>query len=380
MGTNLPLINRIMSYDWIMTETHIPAVRTGGNLAIPMTPIGADAFAQIREQLGTVLIDGIRYERLHVLAQVLDGGTFGLAVDWLTSTRRASVNTKRAYADDLRLWADVAAEKGHARFFIGCLTREDVRTWRLAQEHRDVAPRSISRRLATLSSLHKYAAEHSDDPVPPRNPVTQDDRPHIDRNARATATPVLSVDELQAVFAQARNAREALVLMLLYALAGRVSEVCAADVKHRIVNGRLVELDLTRKRGKKRVLPLPPRVAHLLDMHVADRSSGPLLLDAEGRRLDRFDVTRLLTRCGKHAGALKGRDVTPHVLRASRLTHMYQAGEALAEIQAFADHEDPSTTLRYIERAKADETNAQLVRKGEDVFADLADQWLTTVA
>lgn len=359
-----------------MTEPHAPTRRPGGTIALPMSSTGEDAYTRVREQLGTIRIDGIPYDRLYVLSEILTPDTFRITMDWLTSTRRASAQTQRSYADDLRTWATLAAEKGHARLSIGCLTRDDIRTWRLAQEQRGAAPRSIARRLSTLSSLHRYAAEHSDDPTPPRNPVTQDDRPHIDRNDRSSATPVLSVEDTQAVIAQAKDAREALVLTLLYTLAGRVSEMCGADVEKRIINGRLVSLDLTRKRNKKRVLPIPPRVAELLDMHIGERTTGPLLLDADARRLDRFDVDRLLTRCGKHAKVLPGRDVTPHVLRASRLTHMHLADVPLAEIQAFADHENPATTLRYIEQAQADERNVRLTARAEDVFAHLAEKWL----
>ncbi|WSY16169.1 tyrosine-type recombinase/integrase [Embleya sp. NBC_00896] len=53
---------------------------------------------------------------------------------------------------------------------------------------------------------------------------------------------------------------------------------------------------------------------------------------------------------GKRAGALPGRDLTAHVLRASRLTHMHDEHVDLDEIREFADHEDIATTLVYVRR------------------------------
>jgi integrase len=75
------------------------------------------------------------------------------------------------------------------------------------------------------------------------------------------------------------------------------------------------------------------------------------------------------------AGVLPGRDVTPHVMRASRITHMIDAGEPLAEIQAFADHADPSTTIGYFTRRKAAERNARLVDAVNDLFTDVTGRW-----
>ena len=58
---------------------------------------------------------------------------------------------------------------------------------------------------------------------------------------------------------------------LLYTLAGRVSEMCNLNVGNRIVRPGRVSLDLTRKGGKERVLPLPATVAGLLELHVGER-------------------------------------------------------------------------------------------------------------
>jgi integrase len=140
------------------------------------------------------------------------------------------------------------------------------------------------------------------------------------------------------------------VPVLLYTLAGRVTESCTAQLYHlKEANGERT-LDLRRKGGKGRVWPLPDRLCDLIDVATTDRTDGPLLLDDQGRPMDRHAIDRLLTRLGKQAGVLSGRDLTPHVLRASKLTHMHDAGTAIEEIQEYADHAAVETTLRYIRR------------------------------
>ncbi|TDC60006.1 hypothetical protein E1200_31190 [Actinomadura sp. GC306] len=275
--------------------------------------------------------------------------------------------TKRNYADDLRrVWAPLAREVGHEAFFVGCLTREQVRMWRLRQEGAGVAKRSIGRYVACLSSLHTYAAGRLD--PPPRNPVTQDDRPRIEAGRGAGSTPVLEVEQVRAVAAAASAELDLLVVMLLYSLAGRVTELCAADVTDLVDDGGRVHLAVTRKGGKRRRLPLPPRCAELLRRHVGDRAAGPLLLDAKGDRLDRHDVDRISTRLGRAAGVPPGRDLTPHVWRASRITHMLDDGVPLAEVQEFADHVNPATTIGYWERRNQGKRAAAHADRAAAVF------------
>lgn len=352
----------------------------GGAVALPTTPLFDAVRAKLIADLGRVQVGRVGQERfyrdrLELLAEALTPKTFVSAVDWLSSTRRGSVQTKRAYADDLRnVWAPYVAEIGLGdRFALGLLTTDHVRAWRIREEANDTSNTTIGRRLNVLSSLHRYAAEKVDGLG--RNPVTQDDRPRVDKRNSSRSTPILETDELERVAAQSSTERDLLVVSLLYTLAGRVSELCAADVTDRVERGRQSYLDVTRKEHKERILPLPNAVAELLDRHVGERAVGPLLLDENGNRLDRHDVARLLARLGNRAKVLPGRKVTPHVLRASRITHMLDAKIPLAEVQQFADHDNPATTVGYWERRDKDEVNAQHVEDGAKVLAGVLGRW-----
>jgi integrase len=347
---------------------------------VPAAGLVAHAVAKLDRDLGRVQVSRGRSQRFYrrridLLAEAVTPDTFALILDWLSSTRRASVQTKRNYADDIRrVWAGLARELGHERFFVGCLAAEHVRLWRLRAETDAKAPGTIARYLNSLSSLHTYAAERMDPPV--RNPVTQDDRPKVDKGNTSTSTPVLELEGVQAVAACASSELDLLVISLLYTLAGRVSEICAADIEDRIERGRRSYLDVTRKEHKERILPLPVTCAELLDRHTAGRTTGPLLLDAKGDRLDRHDVARMSARMGLAAGVLPGRVLTPHTLRASRITHMLDAQVPLAEVQRFADHDNPATTVGYWNRRRQSSQAIKHVDDGEGVFTDVAARWL----
>lgn len=371
------------------------AVPESGGIALP----GSDLFEEVRrklvDDLGTVQVDRQGRERIYrpraeLLAEAVTPDTFVMVMDWLSSTRRGSLQTKRNYVDDIRrVWGAYAQELGHDRFALGCFTADHIRAWRLRMEGRGYPSTTISRYLNALSSLHTYAAEKID---LPKNPVTQDDRPKVDKGNTSRSTPVLEVDEVQAVVRAAENEFDALIVLLLYTLAGRVSEMCAADVTDRIERGRRSYIDVTRKEHKERILPLPVTVAELLDAHTAGRTEGPLLLDAEGRRLDRHDIARLLTRLGRKARVLTCpqvdgpekhsfakckicRKLTPHVLRASRITHMLDDHVDLAEVQAFADHDNPATTVGYWKRRNKGQRNATHVDAAEALFPGITDRF-----
>ncbi len=364
----------------VSTHQNPPAVRPPAEIARPGQTVGEEVADHLRAELGTVRLGyrptDPRRDRIDLLAELCDRDTFQAVMKWLSSGKRRSQATRRAYADDIRFWAGFAADLGRTPFRLGGLGYEDITAWKLLQESRGAADRSTARRISSLSSLHEHAARRGwNDLVNPIDP--EDHRPRIDRGNTSTSTPILEKPELLAVADAGADPFEALVVLLLYTLAGRVSEMCSLDMGERIVRPRRVSLDLTRKGGKPRILPLSPTVADLMDLHVGERTTGPLLLAPDGRPVDRFLVDRILTRRGKRAGVLGSRDLTPHVLRASRITHMIDDGKPLAEIQAFVDHADPATTVGYFVRRKAAERNGLLVDEADGLFAGIRDRWVT---
>lgn len=364
-----------------MTERTI-ATRPRAELT---TPGSADeALYWLRDTLGTVARRdprtrrlGERRYRLELLAEACDRDTFLLITSWLGSEAVPAVTSKQAYADDICLWADVARNlAGHDRFHVGAITPGIIETWTKTQKAQGKAPRTINRRLSVLTALAQYAKwKTKDESI--ASPVTKHDRPKVDPRDETTATPILEVPEFQAVVNAAATPRQALVPVLIYTLAGRVTECCTAQLSHlKTVNGQRT-LDLRRKGGKGRVWPLPARLCDLIDVATAGREVGQLLLDDEDRPMGRHAVDRLLNRLGTAAGVLTDRALTPHVLRASRLTHMHDAGTPVDEIQKYADHAAIETTLRYIRRRDDAAVKAKHAAAAVAVYDQLVSRFVS---
>ncbi|GAA0586940.1 tyrosine recombinase XerC [Kribbella sandramycini] len=303
-------------------------------------PVGADRSAE------TV-------DRLDLLTEVLTPELTALTVLWLGGSRRASPQTRIAYADDLLLWAEWARrELGRERFALD-LHRGEVTMWLSQQQDAGASESSIARRLSTLSSLYRYAASWG---LPVLSPISDDDhRPKFRRGRRATSARVLHADDITALLAAATDVRDALVVGLLFTGALRVSELCAIDDADRHDEGRRTWLVVTRKGGESVRVPLETTVAELLDLYVAIRppwagtGPAPLIADANGHRLDRHDVTRLLRRLARTANIPRPEKVTPHSLRATAITDQKRRGLNAEDIQELSGHADVRTVMIYID-------------------------------
>ncbi len=82
-------------------------------------------------------------------------------------------------------------------------------------------------------------------------------------------------------------------LISLLALNGlRVSEATGANVEALGTERGHRTLSITRKGGKKAVIPLAPRTARAIDLAVGERCEGPIFTTAAGQRLDRHGAGR----------------------------------------------------------------------------------------
>ncbi len=279
-----------------------------------------------------------------------------LTAAWLWSFRE-SAHTREAYRRDV---ADFVAWCAGRDLDVTQARRVHLDAYAAALAHaptprtgRPLAPASIARRLAALSSWYGYLLDAG---VVAQNPAQRVRRPRLDRDY--TATVGLSTDEAVAVGRAAATdpvlggACGAALAGFLVEIGARVSEVCALDVTdlghdsgHRTVRLRM-------KGGKARTRAVPPGLAEVLAAYLAGRTDGPLFQGPEGRRLDRHGVYRFVRRAARAAGLPAADRITPHSFRHAWATIARERGASLEERQYALGHADPRTTQRY-DRARA---------------------------
>jgi integrase/recombinase XerD len=283
-----------------------------------------------------------------------DTSLAGYTAAWLWSFRE-SAHTRAAYQRDVTDFVHwcaardldvLAVRRTHLDAYAAALTQVPR-----ARTGRPLAPASVARRLAALSSWYAYLVDAG---ATAHNPTLRVRRPRIDRDH--TATVGLSAAEALAL---RRAAAEDPALECAGVLAGflveigaRVSEVCALDVTDLGYDSGHRTVRLRMKGGKARVRAVPPGLAGQLDVIVGARTDGPLFRLPDGRRLDRYTVFRFVRRAAHAAGLPAAARITPHSLRHAWATIARERGASLEERQHALGHADPRTTQRY-DRARA---------------------------
>jgi site-specific recombinase XerD len=274
---------------------------------------------------------------------------------WLWSFRE-SAHTREAYRRDVESYARWCAGRDldprDAR-------RPDIDAYAAALANlpnpttgRPLAPATVARRLAALSSWYAYLLDAG---TAAHNPMLRVRRPRIDTGNTTTVglTSAETIALLRAAGTDTVLGPElaGALAAFLIAIGARVSEVCALDVTdlghdsgHRTVRLRM-------KGGKTRTRAIPPDIAARIDRLRGGRTSGPLFALPDGERLDRHTVARFVRRAARAAGIPSADRITPHSFRHAWATLAREAGATLEERQFALGHADPRTTQRY-DRAK----------------------------
>ena len=246
--------------------------------------------------------------------------------------------TREAYTLDLRQFTAWCRQR-QLRLFAA--RRADIELFTSDLEAAGRARATITRKLSTVAGLYRYAVEED---LLDHSPAAHVRRPRTDYESHAVGLDRNEVGALLVAAGLGTAAEHALVSLL--ALNGlRVSEATGADIEALSNERGHQTLAITRKGGKKAVIPLAPRTARAIDLAIGERCEGPIFVTPAGQRLDRHGAGRVVRRVARRAGLAK--KIGPHTLRHAFITAALDAGVPLRDVQEAASHADPRTTMRY---------------------------------
>jgi site-specific recombinase XerD len=261
--------------------------------------------------------------------------TLGSAIERFLGAAGISDATRRAYATDLRDFAEwygdgAALEKVDVRV----LSEYTADLGRARRGGGKLAPATISRRLAAVRSLLRFSLGRAAVPEAPLAPR---------RTQRLPDAP--KVAEVDALLASLEDGGSPLALRnralveLVYAAGLRSAEAVALDLADVDFEQELVHVR-HGKGAKERVVPLGEEPAYWIARYLREArpelargANDALFLSTRGRRLD----TSTLRRVTAH----------PHRLRHAFATHLLEGGADLRTIQELLGHSSLSTTQVY---------------------------------
>ncbi len=279
---------------------------------------------------------------------------------WLTKS--PSDDTRENYDRDLRQFREFVGipEKQCGAFLQ--VRPGDVNAWRDSLMKSGRANSSVCRKLTVLRSFYSYLQSYG---YAGTNPAHSDfvDAPAVPRDGKTVG---LSAEECRRLLdaptkEHLKGIRDGAIMCILAYSACRVGELVRLRVcDYKTASGHKI-LELRGKGGKERRVPLHPEAFERLDAWIAAAKigdeKGPLfrpLKTARGngkkgfkpRSMTRRAVQRMVKRYAR-ALALDPA-VTVHSFRVTALTTARERGADIIDLQDFAGHSDPRTTLTYI--------------------------------
>ena len=148
-----------------------------------------------------------------------------------------------------------------------------------------------------------------------------------------------------------KNARTRAMLELLYATGMRVSELC--NLKLSQLNLKMKYLNVIGKGDKERLLPLNDYVCEILSCYIYDfrypkldfKDNDYLFFNNHLNKISSEYFYKILKEACINANIKK--KVSPHTIRHTFATHLYENGADLRSIQELLGHSDISTTTIY---------------------------------
>jgi integrase/recombinase XerD len=291
---------------------------------------------------------------------------------WLAKS--PSRDTRSNYARDLQQFMEFAGLPEGGWEHLAAIRPQKVAEWRdhlIAQGRKGT---SIRRKLTALRSLFSYLQSYG---YLGTNPAHSDfvDAPAVARDGKTVALspehcrrlldapPVSRFDEeAQSEVPLPPGIRDRAIFGVLTFTGCRVGELVRLKVGSYKLSGVHRVLEIHGKGGKERLVPLAAEAAERLEAWldsagIRDDHAGPLFRPANVARdhgkggfaakpMTRRAVQKLVD---AYVRRLKlDPNVTVHSFRVTALTTARENGSDIIDLQDFAGHADPRTTLTYI--------------------------------
>ncbi len=268
-------------------------------------------------------------------------------LNYLRFERNRSLRTVQLYEENLRDF------ETYIRGLDDCLSlltadTDVIRGWMESLMDAGKKPTTVNLALSAVRAFYRFALS--------RHMITRDPAHGVKGPKKAKPLPQfvresemnqlldgdLEADNLY-------NVRARTIIMMFYETGIRLAELVGIDDAD--VDFAAMQLKVTGKRNKQRIVPFGEELAAMLHDYMALRDaqivkqSPALFLSDKGERIGRAYVQQLVRKQLSGVTTLKKR--SPHVLRHSFATAMLNNGAGLESVKKLLGHESLETTEIY---------------------------------
>jgi len=282
-----------------------------------------------------------------------------LFLEFLQNEKKASDNTLQSYRRDI-VYFNKYVESNQLNY--AKMQEEDIKAYLEHLQEVGKKASTISRSLASIRSFYQFLVRNKKVKVDPTNNIQS---PKIEKRAPS----VLTAQEVELLLDQPKDVdlkgtRDKAMLEFAYATGMKVTEIISLNLED--VN--LEEGYVTCKnKDKSRNIPLgslslkalTEYIENSRNILIKDESVTALFVNTNGQRLTRQGFWKIVKYYKDQAHITK--DITPHILRHSFASHLFQNGADLKAIQTMLGHSDISSTQIYMQFQ--DETIQNIYKK-----------------
>lgn len=297
--------------------------------------------------------------------------------------RRESPNTQRAYREDIMAfvsWMGWTWPKDSTAL-LG-VTVSDVHAYRDWMREQGLAPKTMNRRISSLSGFYKFLAGVAAEkrlPIMVGNPAhaqfigrgSTDPRDETKAMTAGRARQLMNMAQGDSVLA----ARDRAILKFFLYTGARLGTGCRLKVSDFHRDGEESTIRLHEKGNKRRTIGLHYLAAEAIQEYIgkAELTGGPLFRprrnsrveELANRHMDEITMWRVILRyVTRLPGSMKEVHLadgtvkeeciyTPHSLRATTATLLLDAGKDITSVQELLGHRHVTTTQIYDKRRRS---------------------------
>lgn len=264
-------------------------------------------------------------------------------VRYLSLEKRFSLHTVQAYKNDLLEFESFISQNFQVALID--VSHNFIRSWVVALMENAISPRSVRRKISTLSGFYKYLIIRN---VLSSSPVDKVPLPKLPKKLPVFVeentmnflfdSSFFTSDEI--------GVRDKAVILLIYHTGMRLSE---------LISVKLSGLDFVKntvkvlgKRNKERILPFSFEINETLKLYLSYREvlgGDYLFVTPKGEKMYPKLVYRIVHNYLSKVSSLN--KTSPHVLRHTFATHLLNNGADLNSIKELLGHANLSATQIY---------------------------------
>ncbi|RPD98525.1 integrase [Aureibaculum marinum] len=268
-------------------------------------------------------------------------------IDYLTSEKKYSTHTVRAYHDDLKSFESFCFSTYNSSQ-LSDINYSQIRSWIVDMVDKKISNRTVNRKITSLKTYYKFLVKTKqikESPLVRHQALKVSKKVQIPFSQAEIEEVLNNLNTMDFNYESLRNK---LIVELLYSTGMRRSELI--ELKLSSINIHNGTVKVIGKRNKERYIPLLNSVRQTLTDYLKERkhldsNNDYLFLTNKGNKLYPNFVYRIINEYFSTVSSKVKK--SPHVIRHSFATHLLNQGADLNSVKELLGHSSLASTQIY---------------------------------